>query len=292
MKRLICLVISMLLLSSISGVAYRTTTETEKATMDDDVPIWEMGNSWRYEIVGLSLELNQSGEVFKLDLSMKDLTTRVGGLTSTYYNLDVSGKISGLFDYNDGKDTKLGGILFITRISSGTINIRQNDLSCDEANIVISSIAILFEHPLFLPIPIPLPLTITLNIKQEVPRPLIDFPLYDGKEGIIPETNISTNIKVESILLSILNKINSDFPEEVIFYQNFTLPMLLYSVNEEQLSVAGKTYTVYNIEFFEGLLGSIYYAPAAGNYVKASAEIDSNGLKFSLSGELKETTYK
>ncbi|UCF49672.1 MAG: hypothetical protein JSU91_07960 [Thermoplasmatales archaeon] len=291
MKRLIGLIICTLLLCSMSGLAYNITTEEDKTTINDDVPIWEFADSWRYDIGRLFLQLNQSGQFIKLDLSLDNLLTNVVGVTSTSYEMSISGNIAGIFDYDDGSGTTLGGILFMTRVS-GDLQIRQSDLAAEEAIIVIKSIALLLEHPLPLPIPIPVPLTITITIIQETPRPLIDFPLFDGKIGIIPETDLITSIKVESIALKILHIFIPDIPEEIIIEQNVTLPMLLYSATQEEITVSGVNYTAYNINFYEGLLGSIYYAPTAGNYIKALADISTPEIIFSVNGELTETTYK
>ncbi len=291
MKRLVCLILCTMLMFSMSGLAYNITTEIDSITIDDDVPIWENGDSWRYEIGKLNFQLNQTGQIMSLDLSLNDLLVSVVGITATSYQMSLSGNIGGIFDYDDGAGTTLGGILFITKIS-GDLKIRQADLAAEEANIVIRSIALLLNHPFMFPIPIPLPLTITINIIQETPRPLIDFPLYDGKEGILPETTLSTNLRVESIVLKILHSLLSDFPEEIYLEQNVTLPMLMYTAKEEQVTVLGKNYTAYNIEFFQGLLGSLYYAPSAGNYIKALAEINTNDIMLDIKGELKETTYK
>ena len=281
----------MLLLCSMSGLAYNITTEVEKTQIDDDVPIWDDGDAWRYNIGRLFFQLNQSGQFMNLDMLIDNLLTDVIGVSSTTYAVSISGTIAGTFDYDDASGTTLGGILFMTKVS-GNLQIRQADLAAEEATIVIKSIALLLEHPISLPIPIPIPLTITISIIQETPRPLIDFPLYDGKIGVIPETDLITSIKVESIVLKILHIINSDFPEEIYIEQNVTLPMLLYSATEEEITVSGGNYTAYNINFYEGLLGSIYYAPAAGNYVKAQADISTPEIMLSIKGELKDTTYK
>jgi hypothetical protein len=275
---------------SVTSLAYNVTTEFDNKTMDDDVPTWEIGNSWNYDISKLYFKLNQSGQSMTLDISISDLLVDVLGTTDTAYRTTVSGNIGGIFDYDDGANTTLGGILFITKIS-GDLNIRITDLAAEQANIVIRSIALVLEHPFFIPIPIPIPLTITINIVQDTPRPLIDFPLYDGKEGIIPETNISANIKVDSIVLKILHSIMSDFPEEIYLEQTITLPMLLYTIKEELVSVEAGNFTAYKIEFFQGLFGSLYYAPVVGNYIKAVAEINEMDFQLKIKGELKDTNY-
>lgn len=290
MKKLVCIILCTLLMCSVPGLGYSITTEKGSTTIDDDVPTWEASDSWRYGIGNLFFQLNQSGQFMALDMSMDELIVDVIGVTETSYQLTISGDIGGIFDYDDGAGTTLGGILFITKLS-GELEIQKADLAAEKANIVIRSIALLLEHPFMFPIPIPIPLTITIDIVQNMPRPLIDFPLFDGKEGILPETSLSTSIRVESIVLRILHSILPDIPDEIYIEQNVTLPILMYSAKEEMVSVQAGNYTAYNIGFFEGLLGSLYYAPAVGNYIKALAEINTMDVILEIKGELKETTY-
>ena len=52
------------------------------------------------------------------------------------------------------------------------------------------------------------------------------------------------------------------------------------------------TFTAYDLAFFEGLLGSMHYAPLAGNIIKAQAEMEIPGeLLIRFQGELKETNF-
>jgi hypothetical protein len=277
-------------MGSVPGLGINLNNEKGSTTIDDDVPTWDESDSWRYGIGNIFFQLNQSGQFMTLDMSIDELLVDVLGSTDTSYQLSISGDIGGIFDYDDGAGTTLGGILFITKIS-GDLQINKSDLACKQANIVIRSIALLLEHPFMFPIPIPLPLTLTIDVLQDTPRPLIDFPLFDGKQGILPETSISTSIRVESIVLRILSSILPDIPEEIYIEQNVSLPMLMYTATEEQVPVHAGNYTAYKIEFFEGIFGSLYYAPAAGNYIKAVAEINTEEIIVEIKGELKETTY-
>jgi hypothetical protein len=279
---------------SIPGLALNVETikQTEIALMDDEVPIWEVDNSWGYDIDKISFQLNQSGKSLILNLSTDNLlNVKVKTITETSYQLSISGKLEGEFNYKDETGTNIGGLLFFTRITSGNLQIRIADLAAEEVKIIIKTIALVFEHPLFIPVPIPIPLEITISITPDTPRPLIDFPLYNGKIGLISESNLSITITAGSIILQILNFIKPDFPSEINFDQKVALPMLLYNTTEEEVTVGETTYTAYNIGYYLGLIGSIYYAPLAGNIVKAIAEIKTNDIIFELQGELKESTY-
>ena len=283
----------MVLMCSVPGLALNVETinQVEMATMDDDVPIWTVDNSWGYDINKISFQLNQSGENLRLDLTSDGiLEIKVKETTATSYILSISGKLDGTFNYDNGAGINLGGTLFFTRVS-GDIKIRQADLAAEETKITINTIAIIFDHPLFLPVPIPVPLEIAISFIPDTPRSLIDFPLYDGKLGLISEINLSASIKAGSIVLRILHIIRRNIPSEISFDQQVEIPILLYTATEEQINVGGTTYTAHNIEYYLGLIGSIYYAPLAGNIVKASAGINTADIMLEFDGELKETTY-
>jgi hypothetical protein len=297
MKRMIGVILCMLLLGSLTGITQCLATntvlqKTSTTSMEDDVPIWDVGDSWTYLIDTCNVQFFESGQLIGINLSMDSFLVEVKETTATSYVLGISGKIQGSFEYDDGAGTTLAGRLYFTKIS-GTMQLRKADLAVEEALVVIRGIALLKEHPLPISIPIPVPLTITLNVEQSAPRPLIDFPLYDGKEGIISEAHLSANIKVESIVLKILNIFNSEIPKEIILDQVMDIPMLLYTANAEEVTVQAGTFTAYDITFFEGLLGSIYYASATGNIIKAEAEMDiPDQLAIRFHGELKQTNYE
>lgn len=283
----------MIVMCSIPGVALNVEriNQAEMATMIDDMPVWAVDNSWGYDIDKMSFQLNQSGEYFRLDLTSDGiLEIKVKGTTATSYLLSISGNLDGTFNYDDGAGINLGGTLFFTKLS-GDIKIRQADLAAEETKITINTIAIIFDHPLILPIPIPVPLEITISFIPDAPRSLIDFPLFDGKPGLISEINLTTSITADSIVLRILHIIRRNIPSEISFDLQVGIPILLYTAAEEQINVGGTTYTAYNIEYYLGLLGSIYYAPQAGNIVKASAGINTADIMLEFDGELKQTTY-
>jgi len=293
MKRLIVLILCTLLMCSIPGLALKIEPikQTELVSIDDDVPVWDVGNSWGYDIEKLSFQLNQSGRSLVLNLSSDSiLDVKVKDTSETSYKLGISGKLDGVFIYSDETGVNIGGPLFFTRIS-GNLQIRQSDLAAESTKININTVALVLDHPLFIPVPIPIPLDIEIIFSPNMSRPLIDFPLYDGKLGLISDTNLSVSINAGSIILKILHFIKSDFPSEIFFDQEVNIPMLLYTAAEEMITVGEKTYTAYNIEYFQGLIGSIYYAPLAGNIIKAEAEISTNNIIFELNCELKETTY-
>lgn len=295
MKKIISLFLCTLLICSITGVAQKIKSDKETIinsinSFEDDVPVWTVGNLWKYGIDTFIINFNDSEQLIKLDFSMNNLDVEVAGTTTTSYKLDASGKISGSFEYNDGTGMRLSGTLYFTR-ATGTMLFRQEDLAAEEEDIVIKTLAIITEHPLPLSFPIPLPMTITLNIAHGTPRPFVDFPLYDGKQGILNVSDLSGNIKAESFVLKILHIFFSQVPEEIDITQEISLPALTYNTTVEEVTVAAGTFSAYNIKLFGGLFGSIYYAPDVGNIIKAEAEMDTEGIFVSFHGELKDTNY-
>lgn len=295
MKRTIALFICMLLMFSLSGVAQHIVTKTSNETyttmLDDDVPVWDEDDYWIFDIDTFFIQINESGQFIELDFNMDNLLIEVAQASpGSSYLLDISGKLAGSYSYDDGAGMKIGGALYLTRLS-GTMQVRETDLALERGDIKITSIALLTEHPLPISIPIPIPLTIKLSVEHNLPRPLIDFPLFDGKQGIIDEAALSANIRVESIVLKILNIFNPEIPAEIILDQDVNMPNLVYEAIAEEIAVQAGIFNAYNIEFFQGLLGSIYYAPDAGNIIKAEAELDLEGIFVQFHGEVKEYKF-
>jgi hypothetical protein len=273
--------------STYSGSNYKKQT----STMDDNAPTWSLGNSWTYDINTIEVQVNESGQTIELSLAINDLVLEVTSETPTAYVLDLSGDISGSFAFDDGAGMTLGGSLYFTRLS-GVLNVLKDNLTASREFIVINSIALLTDHPIPIPLPLPIPLKITIEVDHPTPRPFIGFPLFDGKVGLISGVEINANIKVESIVLVILNLINPEIPSEIVIDQTLGLPDLLYDAALEEISVTAGTYDAYKLNFFEGLLGSLHYAPVAGNLIKAQAELDVSGsLYLKFEGELKSTNY-
>lgn len=296
MRQLIFLIIIMLVISSFSTVAKTTldnkiSEKIESLNINDDTPIWEIGDYWTYDISAFKIELNQTEQIINLDLTWDSLKLEVKTITTDTYTVDITGKIQGSFSYDIGTGKRLSGNLYFNRFS-GNMQVRKSDLAFKKCILKLKSIALLKEHPLSIPISLPIPLTFTLNLENSVPRPLIDFPLFDGKMGLITESSISANITVESIILKILNIITPDIPPGIYFDYSMSIPELFYNATIDNITVKAGTFSAYNIVFYEGFIGSLFYAPTVGNVIKAQTEFsDSDMLNFKFHGELKEYSY-
>jgi len=261
-------------LPSVTGLVISNNfKEIKNVTIDDTVPVWELGDSWTYYINRLQVNFSASGALIIFDSSMDNFTVELIGYPGSSYILGLSGRIKGSFHYESGEGRVLNGNLLFTKVS-GTAKFRQNDLANEEAHIVIKGIVLLTEYSPQIQIPIPIPLTITINVNQSTPRPFIDFPLYNGKHGLINETSISADIKFESIVLQILSLFLADVPNEIFYRETYDVPMFDYLAKAENISVGAGTFDAYNIGFAWGLFGSIYYAPRAGCIIKAQTVIE------------------
>ena len=292
MKKLFGLIICILVIASfsVSGQILINKNVNEKnifSLYGDDCPIWIVGDEWIYEMDAVYFELVSEGSPIIIDAAMKNLVFKVSSIDVSYYELDVSGDIQGSFYFDDGAGVKIGGELTRAELS-GNVKIEKSTLAFVEANVIIDSHVIFTESPLPISIPIPLPITISFSVTHDDPRPLIDFPLSNGKAGTISEAYISANLKVESIILKIINIFIPEVPAEITFGLDTYLPGLLYSADLDVITVKAGTFDVYDIGFFEGLFGSIYYAPEVKNIVKIEVDFElPDELKIEFFGELK-----
>jgi len=276
----------------VTGDISNNLQEIENVSIDDNTPIWELGDFWTYDINRFQANFSATGAIIGIDSTLDDLTMEVIGYSESSYILGLSGRIKGYFEYESGEGIVLKGNLLFTKLS-GNMYIRQNDLSNEKVNIVINGIVVLSRHPLQIPIPIPIPLTITINVNQDIPRSIIDFPLYNGKQGLINETVISADIRFESVFLRILSLFFADVPSDIYYEESFNIPMFDYSANTENISVEAGVFDTYKIQFGQGLVGSIFYAPSVGNLVKSEIVIEmTDQFMVLLIGELRSFNYQ
>jgi hypothetical protein len=277
MKKQIYMVLTAIIIICLPNIEGLLTVnnheEIETVKLDDNVPVWELGDSWIYNINRFQTNFYASGAFIGIDSYVDELNFEVIGYSETSYISGISGIIKGTFQYETGEGIVLKGNLLFTKLS-GNIYFRKNDLAIEKTQIIIKGIVLITEHLFQIKIPIPLPLTITVNINQTISRPIIDFPLYDGKQGFINETVISANIKFESVVLQILSFFFEDIPYGIYYKETFNIPMLNYSTKTENISIGSETYNAYNISFAWDLFGSIYYAPSVRNIVKTEAVIE------------------
>ena len=225
-----------------------------------DVPVWKIGDSWEYEI---EYHEGNIDETMNCNL-VGDLIFRVEDDTGDHYLLKATGKASGEFEFEEfGLKT--------TRFSTaGTeILVRKADLGLENLYLYIKGIFKLIINNMTIPIPIQI---LAERMTRFNPTWVImPFPLYDGKVGVIDNTNI---IQESS---------------EHLFWGRITLSdwmtywdseVLYYTCYEEQITVPAGTFNVYKVSaegaaYYEYYYRT-YYAPEVGNFVKESIVIPFN----------------
>lgn len=279
-------------LPNITGLVITNNLKQMNSFIVDDVPSWNLKDSWSFYVSRFQTNFSMSGALIDFDTYSDNLTIRMIGYSELFYILELSGNLKGSFFYESGEGIILKGNLFFTKVS-GNLYIRKNDLAYDKLQIIIKGIALLVQHPLQFNIPIPLPLTITINVKQNNPRPFIDFPLFDGKQGLINETIISADIKIESIVLQILSFFFESIPYGIYYKDTYNIPVFNYFAKNENISVIAGAFNAYNISFAWNLFGSVYYAPLVGNIIKIESiiEVPDEFLVLCI-GELKDYYYQ
>ncbi|MDH7507478.1 MAG: hypothetical protein QHH15_06835 [Candidatus Thermoplasmatota archaeon] len=288
----LCMMIIIILPNPAGLVLNSNLQSIKNSSFDDYAPEWKLDNSWNYYINRFQINFSISNALMALDSYIDNLTVEMIGYSGSSYKLGLSGNIKGVFEYDSGEGMVLKGNLLFTKFSGNSF-IRKNDLANEKTQIIIKGIVLLTEHTFRIPLPIPLPLTITVNMIQNNPRSFVDFPLYDGKHGLINETIISLDIKIESIILRIFSFFFEEIPYSIYYKDTYIFPMLNYSIKTSNITVYAGSFNTYNISFSWDLFGSIFYAPLVGNIVKIESVIEVPDQFMVLCiGELKDYYYQ
>lgn len=182
----------------------------------DNVPIWDIGDSWSYKVENMAIDFEQGGQYIHLILETNKLQLKVNEVrTETYIveiNADVSGSGNIYVDLGDGpvnitlklKDTTL----------IGTVVFNKTDLGIKQLNPILSGRVIVdvIEQPYVevnLP---PIPIRVTMNITLDDlsnPISIINFPLEIGNIWGINSTNISIDGTIKSPWLYLMYFVNN-----------------------------------------------------------------------------------
>jgi len=292
--------------------------------LDDDVPIWELGDIWVYNIDDVDF-IDESGvNTMTAHLEFGDLTLEVEDVTSSSYILSFNVKLNGDFEiYSDDYLIELTGRisrLFATKIDGG-LSVRKSDLSIEEINIDLTSLLrVKITEQSFVPIPIPalfVPLRVNLNCNFQDTLPIINFPLSVEKTWTLPSITFSIDGQIRSIWLNIVNfvvRIVRIFgidiipPEIASLLPRIDIGNLITALKGDNIvfinssiwqetpllgvdtfgdvTVPAGTFSAYNI-ILPISLGNLYYSPEVGNIVKMTI----GSLDAEINMELKDTNY-
>ena len=107
-----------------------------KKNIDDDVPIWEVGDKWVYNIDEIEIYLSNDTGFIKLKPS--NLVLEVSDVTSNTYIVDFEFKLSGNLKINNMVDLKFGGLLPIS--FTGVIEYNKSDMGIKNIDSKISGV--------------------------------------------------------------------------------------------------------------------------------------------------------
>jgi hypothetical protein len=266
----------------------------------DSIPIWEIGDSWKYRINEIVLINEDLKNPINVEFGESILTLSVIGISDDYYNLDFETKLYGIFELTiSNYNIKLFGKFNILRPlkAHGTVFIDNKDLSIRGLTLYLSGLfKINFADRLLFTLPFPIDLCIEL--RAEPGLKIFKFPLIVENIYGLPSFNITIDGDISSPWFRIIKIVNSftklfgnpllsdefseflpriDFGEILKWYSGdntyyvnnltwYDVPVFAVESFENITTEAG-TYESYKILFpFD--MGSIYYAPEVGNMIK------------------------
>jgi hypothetical protein len=258
-KKIILLVICILFLSSVFAAGQKLLVQNiSTLNYSDDVPNWQNGNIWRYDI---SYE-GELGESMTYSLGFKDIEFVVSNSAGSSYTINIEGDVTGLLSLYDIQ--LISGTLKDTTIA-GTVIVSKSNIGISEIDCHIEGkIAVLG-------IPIKA-FTMDIDVTVDPPYCAVSFPISNGKKWTIPISNVEGFVDI-----SILdNPINID---DIVGGDSAECTGI------QSVSIAAGSFDSYKI-ITDGDVEEFYYASDAGNVIKAFGDI-SNLVEI----ELKYTDY-
>ena len=246
-------------------------------SFDDDVPIWEVGYKWIYDIEFSYIIYEEDYMHMSLQISLNNFDINVVDCTGDSYRTEFDDNVNGDFSIQvEGLPTVTG--TFKDTVLDGYAIFEKTNLSVKEIYAHLEGRLSLIGL-----IPIPFDCEVTMNFEPSYGS--LDFPLYVGKNWEIPDFTISI---VGSISLPGIASIIPGIPDEIeIDNEMFNLGGNAECVGMENITVSAGTYNAYNISIDEST--SYYYAPAAGFIIKIVPQIPIEECDIVF--ELKSTNY-
>jgi len=289
-EKIIGIFVCMLLIATfaipISAIDNENIQNTKSISKGVDVPVWEIGDSWTYNI-----EVYQATSPNITD----DMVAIIGG-EITFEVMDDTGdiyKLEGIMKPIKGKLDIPGNIdLRITRLSSYKVEIEleKTNLAILNHDWVTKGVGHLTVGPI--PLPILLQMQAHRYTEFNPALDLLPFPLNDGDSGTIGSFTVSEQSKVSMFWgLITIEDAEVEWP----------LHECEYTCTFQSISVPAGTFDVYTVEaeYHWGYQGDdtfhSHYAEDVGNVVKTSLNIDFGETEvtyYSMVMELVSTTYE
>ena len=285
------------------------STETMSSAYNADVPVWEVGDQWTYQIDNISLLYQQEGKLINIYLTIADLPLTVINTTGDFYTLEFQTSAYGQakinVDLGDGPVNMT--ITFSNLEISGNVLIEKSTLGIKEVSAAFSKgkfVVDIIKQP-YIELPsflqkISAKITMNMTTTFATPFSLLTFPLSTGIFWNSTSTNFTLNGKIQCLWLNLINFLNKmaklfgyEFlPPEVAALlpvidikealttlgpgNVFEIPALVdafFCLNTENIIVPAGTYDAYNITLIGGL-AQCFYAPTAGNVIKITGNLE------------------
>jgi len=306
-KIIVTLLCAMLLMTGVvfavpSKNTMIASSETQPVSpVSDPVPIWQMGDSWTYKVDNISINFQQNNQTIYLTLTIDKLPLTVTSVSGDAYTLSFSTKGSGhgIIDVETDQGPVNLEITFTGATVNGIVMIEKTGLGIQSMSATLHG----FFH-----------LTV-IEFPQKLPFTHLPIPVTMNMSA----TNFTVNGDVHSLWLNVIHFVNmflglfgQDFlPPEIESLlpvvnikdalTTFGLPNVFSVPEVPELFVCGDktavavpagTFDAYDIAVAGGI-GSIYYAPTAGNVIKISGNFhDIIPYIQDLNMELTSTTYQ
>ncbi|MBN1280293.1 MAG: hypothetical protein JXA00_01445 [Candidatus Thermoplasmatota archaeon] len=270
----ICLIV---FISSISAVATATNL-SPPAPLDDDVPIWQVGNSWTYTVDPFVVDYDYSGQTVLMDGSIEDFTWRVTDTSdATYYKVEYTGKLTATYDIYlssfSGKLDMAGTFKPTWTRLKGTILFTKADLQIHHATAEIKGITMATIAPL--PFALPIPFKVIADVDFSTDFPLFNFPLNDNKYWTMPSLDITIQANAGGIL--------GIFQVPIQFVTSYSwTPFAFHCQEQRDITVPAGTFSAYKISSLFGDVFDYYYAPTVGNIIKIDATLQNGAASAEL----------
>jgi hypothetical protein len=282
-KCAILCIFSLLFAGTTSVAAQPFEPDIQPTSLNDDVPVWKVGNSWVYTVTDFIVNYNVDGQKVYVVGTIDDLTLRVTDTSDpNYYAVSFTGKVTATYDIVFSLPSitlQLKGTLRpLSTRAKGTILFTKSNLQVHYITADIKTVTAGIIAPL--KIPLPLPLKITVDGQPSVDLPLFDFPLSANKYWSMPNLVITMKMNAGGILGLIRIPITLKTSYSWI-------PFAFHCQSKRDVTVPAGTYSAYKISSILGEFFDYYYAPEVGNLVKIDAKLQNGEVR----AELKSVNY-
>jgi hypothetical protein len=285
MKRTIVGIIlgSLLLMTNISVAFIPSELHAQTSSFDDNVPEWEVGNSWTYTADRVLINYENQGQKVFIDGKIDDFTWTVTDTSdSSYYTVAFTGKLTANYDFIFS--TTSGSIHLTGTFKNplvrlkGTLVFTKDSLQIHEVYAEIKGLTMVKIASLKFSLPLPFKLTTNAGLSADFP--LLDFPLTSLKFWSLPTIDVTLQTWIGGIFGII------GFPITFHVLYSWT-PLAFYCQDKRDVTVIAGTFSAYKITSTIGEFLEYYYAPEVGNIIKINATLPNGAV----SAELKSTTY-